>query len=247
MPRNRTAELSFREVNDECVDQLLEGTGIVVLKDSLPLDTETGVRTAYHAARKRMLHRRLTARAMAGVGLGGTKLYRLTQAPPVKADPRELPKHMRTARPAVDALLDVHGQFAEQTKVLEIYGGALEQNLALFGLSLKGNRSAFPRHQDNQGKAGIAEAAQFDDTQWTIYRLSGIGPTTTSVVPDYTFLAERGDVVVLAERTGPAPSVAPTIGTGEHVFYQDGSPIHEGMKLYDGDRYGLGLFNEQVE
>lgn len=242
MIRDRSSELSFRVINDECTEQLVNGSGVVVVKDSLPLETEPGVVAAYHAARKRMLHRRLASRVMAKAGLGDTSLYLKVQAKDVKADLYEdLPKHKRSAQGAIDALLDVHGQFAERTKVAEVYDGSLEQNLALFALALE--ERAFPTHQDNQGKGGIAEAAQYQPTQWTIYHVNESG----LAVPDYTFNTERGDTVVLAERTGPPPVEAPEFRTGEHTFFEDGSVVHSGINLGNAPRYGLGLFNEQVE
>lgn len=67
------------------------------------------------------------------------------------------------------------------------------------------------------------------------------------VVSDFKFITEAGDVVVLAERKGPAPTEPPAFRTGEHTFFEDGSRIHGGVNLGNGPRYGLGLFNEQVE
>lgn len=238
---DRTSELSFGEVNSDCADTLFYNK-IVVVKGQLPLESEAGVAAAYHAARKKMLHRRIPSRILEEAGLGKNRLYRKIQAKDVKANPYELPEHMQSAQQAVEALLGVHGLFAVDEKIRAFYHDAnLSQNLALFALSL--SNIAFGPHQDNQGKAGLAEAAQFKPTVWTVHQLGPAAPAPAA----YTFRTEPGDIVVLKERQGPCPTEAPIFRTGEHTFMPDGSAIHSGLNITGEPRYGLGLFNEQIE
>ena len=241
MLRDRTAELAFDTITDECVEQLMDGSGIIVVKNSLSPETVTGVAMAYQAARRRLLHRRLASRALAEVGFGASTVYEKVRARDVTVNPYQLPKHMKTAQSALDTLLDLHRQLIAHPKLTSVYDGALDQNLALFALS-RGSQ-AFPIHQDSQGTAGIAEAAQFQPTLWTIYQLNSYN----LALPDYSFRTDIGDTVVIAERIGPPPPRPLVSRTGEHTFIEDGSVIHSGINLSNEARYGLGLFNEQVK
>lgn len=236
MSIDRTAELTFDSVTEECVDTLLH-EHVVIMKAVVPLDAKEGVAAAYHADRRRMIHRRLAARAVSAFGFDEESgLYRRVQAPDVSASLEDLPRHMRSILPAVEPMQALNQEFGQYERIKRRYD-ELKLNLALLGLSW--SDEAFPEHQDSRGTTGLSYAAQFTRTGWSIHHFVPEPPAPVA----YTFETEPGDVVVQTEREGLPPS---TVGyrEGGRRFYANASLIHSGIRLDDSWRYTLALFQE---
>lgn len=232
---DKTAELSFFSVNEACVERLL-GVGVVVMKDVVSVDALEGIAHAYRAARRHALPRRIAARAIAASGNGETKLYRTFAAKPVSTRNPDMPRHMRSITPAIQQLDSLADRFFEHQAIANRY----PKSRALNQIALPINRGheAFPRHQDSNAMSGLGFAVQPTLTRWHIHTVNDNIPG----LPAYTFTTEPRDVVVLAERSGPAPSQMHA-DRGYFDIAEDGSVVHSGVNLENRPRYGLGAFH----
>lgn len=247
VPPDLTSELSFDAPTTSCVDALLQYR-VAVIKGVLwpnPARYEQGVLEAYHGARFRMSHLRAASRLVSWAGYEDTRFSKTVRPPDVRVDPLNLPRHMRSAQPAIDGLLAVHSNLTLDSRLRERYSN-LETNLALFNLSNRQRPTeAFVPHQDNQGVTGLGVSGQLRRTLWRIY-----GPVTHPCAPQtlpiaFEFHTDPGDAVVLMEREGARPITVP-YREGETLVYPDGSPVHGGLKGDAIPRPQVTLFTEET-
>ncbi len=243
---DKTESISFNDVKEETVPVLLE-EGVVVIKGLVSAVYLDGIKKAFHSSRRHDLPRRISGKLMALSGMGNTKLYKNTRVSDIAYDPTNLPKYMQSAQPVLSTIIDLNSKFFENTLISDIYG-IRTLNLAHFFVS-PADGPAIGEHQDSQGATGLAFAPQTQPTLWHIHRFIQRGNFDGTSIPpfpvDFSFNTEAGDVVVLAERRGRCPDKV-EFREGTSRYYRDGSRIHSGENLTGLDRYGMGVFHQEI-